>query len=104
MDFRYNFDDLSIIVDGKPVGLFSGQFEMAIDSTGDAYIELVNVDTTDDQANLILREANRDIVSAFMFAMLTAALNAKYRSVLDAYADANAPPDCGYGPSQRERM
>lgn len=104
VDFRHAFEDLSIIVDHRAIGKFSGQFEMAIDSTGDALIETIQVDSTDGQPSLILRAPSRAIVTAFMFHLLSEALYAKYRSVLDAYADANEPNDCSYGPSSRERM
>lgn len=104
VDFRHSFEDLSIIIDNRQIGLFSGQFEMTIDSTGDAYIETIHVDTTDGSPSLVLRAPSRAIVGAFMFYILSAALDTKYRDVLDAYADAHAPADCGYGPTQRERL
>lgn len=103
MDFRHEFSDLSIEIDHRLVGTFSGEFEMAIDSTGDAYIETINVDTTDGSANLILRQPARTIAMAVLWFWLHERLLAQYRSVLDDFANANELSDCSYGPSQAER-
>ncbi len=107
MDWVHHFDELSLRVGDDDVGLFSGAFSMATDSDGDAYVEMIILDTIDG-GMLKLKPAADSIFKGVLFAMLVAAIELKYRDVLDAYADQFERPAkakaLGYGHLQKERL
>lgn len=108
MDSLKYFEELPLTIDGKAVTLFYGAFAMDIDKHGNAFVDMVILDTVDGET-MTLKPSNESTFKGVIFAMLVAAIERTYRDVLDAYADQFERPDperdtLGYGHLQHERV